>query len=43
MQNPRGAAAYHYASIDAEILPETVENDIPTLKEYHGKILRCIA
>ena len=41
MKAMRNVVAHDYGSIDAEILWGTVENDIPALKEYCGKILRC--
>ncbi len=39
----RNIVAHEYGSIDAEILWETVENDIPALKEYCDKILQSLA
>ena len=38
----RNIVAHNYGSIDAEILWETIENDVPQLKEYCLDILQTL-
>lgn len=38
----RNIVAHNYGSIDAEILWETIENDVPKLKEYCLEIINIL-
>ena len=38
--NRRNIAAHHYGSFDIELLWDTIQNDIPSLREYCNETMR---